>query len=201
MRFIDPDGMWPGEGLWNGVKKFVKGLEINVELSASIGLQANAKVGVAKVEANAYSVQLGKLGFGKSSDGKVNASIQAQFWKGKNDDIGGSTSKWEGSSKEKVESKQAVGLSVGLKNKLELGASWERTGNTDRNGNASDAKQKVSVGLTGDLIKALPIKTGYETETMESGAKSPPSNSVVSFSIGGALILAGEVKIEIKSKN
>ena len=132
---------------------------------------------------------------------KVNASAQVQFWSGKNQDIGGSKSKWEGSNKEKVESKQAIGLSVGLKNKLEVGASWERTENNDRNGNKSDAKQKGSIGLTGDLTKGLPIKTGYETETMENGAKPLPTNSILSFSVGGALIIGGEVKIEIKSKN
>jgi len=197
----DPNGNYPGEGLWKKFKNYIKSLEINVEANASIGLQANAKIGVAKIEANAYSVQLGKVSIAKSSDGKVNASAQVQFWSGKNEDIGGSKSKWEDSNKEKVESKQSIGLSVGLKNKLELGASWERTENNDRNGNKSDAKQKGSIGLTGDLTKGLPIKTGYETENMENGSKSPPTNSTLSFSFGGALIIGGEVKVEIKTKN
>lgn len=163
-------------------------------------IEANVQIGVAKVEANAYSVQLGKVGVGKSSDGKVNASAQVQSWSGKNEDIGGSMSNWEGSSKGKIESKQALGLSVGLKNKLEVGASWERTEMSDRNGNKSDAKQKGSIGLTGYLTKGLPIRTGYETETMENGSKSLPTNSTLSLS-GGALIIGGEVKVEIKSKN
>ena len=197
----DPNGLFPGEGLWNRVKNYIRNIEINIEANASIGLQANVQIGVAKVEANAYSVQLGKVGVGKSSDGKVNASAQVQSWSGKNEDIGGSKSNWEGSSKEKIESKQALGLSVGLKNKLEVGASWERTEMSDRNGNKSDAKQKGSIGLTGDLTKGLPIRTGYETETMENGSKSLPTNSTLSLSFGGALIIGGEVKVEIKSKN
>jgi hypothetical protein len=100
-------------------------------------------------------------------------------WSSKNGDIGGSKSKWEDSNKEKVESKQSIGLSVGLKKYIELGASWEGTANTDRNGNYTDSKQKVSVGLTGNLTKALPIKTGYETES------KVPTNTIVSVSLVG----------------
>jgi hypothetical protein len=36
---------------------------------------------------------------------------------------------------------------------------------------------------------------------MENGSKSPPTNSTLSFSFGGALIIGGEVKVEIKTKN
>ncbi|MFA7468483.1 MAG: hypothetical protein WCY82_09490 [Desulfotomaculaceae bacterium] len=200
MRFIDPDGMWPGEGSWNRVKNFVNSFDVKVEASASVGLQLGAKFGAGKAVLNAYSTKVGSVSFVKNQEGsKFSAQLQHFTAEANFPENGNST--YSSSSQGLVESKSEIGVELGIKEKANVGASLEATANNDKHGNRSDEKAAFNVGLTGDVTQNSAFKTGMNMEFNAQGREVPASKSqTTSLTFGSAQIFGWEVKFEFKTR-
>ncbi len=198
IRFIDPDGKWPGEGLWNSFKKFVKNHDINIEISTSIGLQGSAKVGIASATLNAYSDEVATFKVAKS---KNELTAVGQFMHAR---VGGRLprgGKFEeiNDNKGLAKTKQEIGIEVGAKNKLNIGASMENSFNSDKHGNKSDGMTTLNLGVTGNATRGSAIKTGISIEIPENGnVRNSKESQWTSWTFGGAAIVGWEAKIEFK---
>lgn len=190
IRFIDPDGMWPSDGpgvksyfqkLYNQATNFVKSAEMSMSVSGSFGLQANIKVlNVVEAEVNAYSVKVYDSGV-SVKNGEVETHSQMMNSRVSSKERGDTNNA-------KVEEKSALGVKV-----LGMGLGVEATADSDRHGNRSNEKAAVKV-------------SGYDkefssTRVYERSGNKTTERTETSYTVGGALILGVELKVDLNRRN
>lgn len=195
IRFIDPDGMWPGEGLWSKAKEvmsratsFVKNstfkLESNISVGAQVGATINAKGKSLGVDFSPASVKV--LGHSTElKNGKITETVQAGTYQ-KTEEIGSLKAPKIESVPLEVETKFGIGIGAvsaeyGVVNKV----------STDGSSNLEDSKRflKGSAGV-GNLSQSVSLEKPY--------GKPAEVKTVTEFTIDAKVIIGVELKFSIE---